>query len=687
MRKDSLSIIAVILWVGRKMLFAALPILIFGFYQEAGGFNLRKEPFFNNYLHWGSGPIRYVYDSGVPSEAIAAIDAAFLTWQQVTSATVSFALDTGAPKVTISWETLGSGILAYTSTNSFQGQIINATIKFNDQKDWLPTPGGFDIQNAATHEIGNLIGIGDVFDDTEATMYWEGGAGETKKRTLEADDIDAVSFIYPLAAARVNLEIVSGDGQTAAPGEQLADPLVVRVTDGSSTPLAGQLVIFDINSGSGTLDYSFPLYTGADGLAQTTVTLPGSEETIEVRAAATGLEEVIFTAQSSHSGAQEYNIINLGTLDDYGIKAFGINDHSQLVGGLMNADGEYVAGFVWDRSNGLQPLTTFGGKTRAWNINNQGQIVGESNERAVLWEQSTANPLDLGDLGGATSFANRIIDSGQIVGWADTSPDDGLAHAFLFEGGALNDLGTLNTENPEYNYGYSLAYDINSAGHVVGVAHTNGWLLHAFVWDLDNGMTDLGTHPDYPDSEGYAMVINDQGTIAGHGYVFDDDGSYPMLWDPVGESWLSVATPPDFPYAEFYGLNESNQLVGVMWNSDNVQHAFVYDEQNGMRDLNDLIPLNSGWVVTYASGINEKGRIAGFGIYNGEERAFLLLPVLSGDFNKDNDVDGADLARFISEFGSLNCSEQSPCKADLNEDHQVNEEDLKLFADNFGESF
>jgi hypothetical protein len=96
--------------------------------------------------------------------------------------------------------------------------------------------------------------------------------------------------------------------------------------------------------------------------------------------------------------------------------------------------------------------------------------------------------------------------------------------------------------------------------------------------------------------------------------------------------------------------------------------------------------MESGWVLTYAGGINEKGRIAGLGTFNGEERAFLLLPVLLGDFNKDNDVDGADLARFIAEFGSPNCSDQSPCEADLNEDHEVNAEDLKLFADNFGES-
>ena len=129
---------------------------------------------------------------------------------------------------------------------------------------------------------------------------------------------------------------------------------------------------------------------------------------------------------------------------------------------------------------------------------------------------------------------------------------------------------------------------VHAYGQVVGVAHTDNWLFQAFIWNPDNGMTDLGTHPDYPDSEGYASVINDSGTIAGHGYVAAVNGSYPMIWDSGEGKWSPVATPTDFPYAEFYGLNESDQMVGILWNNDQVEHAFIYDESNGIRDLNTL---------------------------------------------------------------------------------------------------
>jgi hypothetical protein len=75
-----------------------------------------------------------------------------------------------------------------------------------------------DVANTVTHEAGHFIGIGHNCYapgsglspgeapncDTdppliEATMYWQAPLGELKKRSLEADDVAAVSFVYPLA--------------------------------------------------------------------------------------------------------------------------------------------------------------------------------------------------------------------------------------------------------------------------------------------------------------------------------------------------------------------------------------------------------------------------------------------------------------------------------------------------------
>src|SRR5437588_514051 len=49
---------------------------------------------------------------------------------------------------------------------------------------------------------------------------------------------------------------------------------------------------------------------------------------------------------------------------------------------------------------------------------------------------------DLGTLGGSTSRAGAINQSGQVIGDA-MLPGDAVTHAFLWENGVMRDLGTL----------------------------------------------------------------------------------------------------------------------------------------------------------------------------------------------------------------------------------------------------
>jgi hypothetical protein len=58
---------------------------------------------------------------------------------------------------------------------------------------------GFDVQNVVTHEVGHVLGLGDLKDsaDQDATMYYQAGSGETSKRDLAADDINGMCATYP----------------------------------------------------------------------------------------------------------------------------------------------------------------------------------------------------------------------------------------------------------------------------------------------------------------------------------------------------------------------------------------------------------------------------------------------------------------------------------------------------------
>ena len=93
---------------------------------------------------------------------------------------------------------------------------------------------------------------------------------------------------------------------------------------------------------------------------------------------------------------------------------------------------------------------------------------------------------DLGTLGGSSSDATGINDSGQVVGdsWLSTAANSGR-DAFLYSGGSMTDLGTLG--------GDSYATGINDSGQVVGhLVYPTDQGFHAFLYS-SGSMTDLGT--------------------------------------------------------------------------------------------------------------------------------------------------------------------------------------------------
>ena len=81
----------------------------------------------------------------------------------------------------------------------------------------------------------------------------------------------------------------------------------------------------------------------------------------------------------------------------------------------------------------------------------------------------------LGTLGGVTSYARGINDSGQVVGSSNIIGDS-AAHAFITgsNGIGMTDLGTLGGT-------FSFANDINDFGQVVGWTSTADSMFRAFI--------------------------------------------------------------------------------------------------------------------------------------------------------------------------------------------------------------
>jgi probable HAF family extracellular repeat protein len=324
-------------------------------------------------------------------------------------------------------------------------------------------------------------------------------------------------------------------------------------------------------------------------------------------------------ATSVFCAAQRYTVTDLGTLpgDDYSL-ARAINASGAVVGaaGVTNSPSSTVLLY----SNGqLLNLGTLGGQSGIGNgINASGQVTGYSQNASRTYRAfiSNGNTLtDIGDLGGGSAVACGINDLGQVVGSAVTT--DLSNHPFLYSNGKMVDLGTLGS--PDGNEWWNVAMAVNNSGVVVGTSYDAQGNFFGFLWK--NGtMTKMGT---LGGAWSQANGINRKGQVTGVAYTTSGD-AHGFIASAKG--LMKDLGLLDGPYSTVWGLgiNDAGAVVGRSTFQD-TYHAFVY-RGGKIKDLNGLIPKNSGWVLVEASGINNGGQITGNGTHNGQNHAFLLTP-------------------------------------------------------------
>ena len=310
-----------------------------------------------------------------------------------------------------------------------------------------------------------------------------------------------------------------------------------------------------------------------------------------------------------------YSVTDLGTLGGTESEAYSINELGQVVGNSLTPEG-YKHAFLWDKIKGMQDLDP---DTKLdlypWNINNLTQVVGVSE----LGKDTDYKPSFLWDgTRGMRYWSDRLLvdinDSGQIVGEFD-------GRATLWNG--LNDVQNLGSLN---NKGEGRAGRINNVGQVAGSSYScQKWPCggHGFFWDEETGMTDLGT---LGSKDSWVYGINDLGQVVGSSPV--RGGFYgerrAFLWDKTrGMQNLGTFDDKD-SYAR--GINNLGRVVGRVEDEPFDGVAFLWDKTRGMQDLNNLIDPQAGWKLARAHEINERGWIVGTGWFNGNKRAFLLTP-------------------------------------------------------------
>ena len=402
-----------------------------------------------------------------------------------------------------------------------------------------------------------------------------------------------------------------------------------------------------------------------------------------------------------HDGASMQDLGTLGAGDVQSV-ATSVNDSDQVVG-FSDSDTGARTAFLYDPGSipnmDLIPAGTGNLGSIANDINNGGQVVGfalfdetdcgpdplnlphyEANRAFVYDKSQSPNPTYLTLLpASAHDFAYGINQAGQIAGYSlvpGVDPDTGdpvvdadgcplfySTRAFLYDLATSNVTAVGGTSGALSGGTWSEAYAINSAGEVVGdsgvgdvtaVPPSYDQSYHAFQYTATGGMVDLGT---------------------------------------LTGGMTSVA----------HGINDDGEIVGFGDTATSPSHAFVYDPAaSAMHDLNDLITA-SGWELTQAWAVNEKGQITGDGVYTYDDpdlgtvsvaRAYLLTPDSDGDGVGDAAVgdptsggDPADNCKLVSNADQRDTNGDgfgNVCDADLNNDGIVNTLDFGLFRKAYG---
>ena len=79
-------------------------------------------------------------------------------------------------------------------------------------------------------------------------------------------------------------------------------------------------------------------------------------------------------------------------------------------------------------------------------------------------------------------------------------------------------------------------------------------------------------------------------------------------------------------YSLALGINDAGQVVGTSYTAGGPQHAFITGPDGRMMDLNSLVDLPAGTVLTDATGINNAGQmIANAAVVIPEPQSYALL--------------------------------------------------------------
>ena len=270
----------------------------------------------------------------------------------------------------------------------------------------------------------------------------------------------------------------------------------------------------------------------------------------------------------SHAAMFKNGIVtDLGVLPNQVFsRANGINAIGQVVGySGQHRDSTESRAFVWTSKMGMTDIGTLGGAyAQAYAINKGGYITGASQTQgmgpmvtthAFIYQLQSPSArynrmVDLGVLGGVSSYGTAINEYNHVAGYSTISTKDERVHAFLHDGKRMIDLGSLGGPGNRWGGDISVALGVNNYDQVVGYTYLPylpevgampiqqvGFLWRR-AWSGGGGqMINLNTLL-FGNGKDYlvfsATAINDNGQIAASAYYMPDSSVRAVLLTPTG---------------------------------------------------------------------------------------------------------------------------------------------------------
>lgn len=245
----------------------------------------------------------------------------------------------------------------------------------------------------------------------------------------------------------------------------------------------------------------------------------------------------------------------------------GLRQNVVIAGHGGDASGPIATGFVQSRSNLLGTVSStqfsdlLSDQVFVSGVNSSGTVVGilTRGANSAAFERAASGQItlltDFGNTAQRQHQARGINNAGQVVGTA--SVNNQRAHAVIFEGGAVRDLGTLGNGN-------SRGMAISHSGWVVGdYADPSGY--HAFVY-RDGAMQRVAASLEVGVGAGtYAKALNNMGQVVGEVWMNNQSASSFLHSASGGDVDLSLyafdAQGLPVQVQQVRGINDLGQMV------------------------------------------------------------------------------------------------------------------------------